>query len=56
MFFSQCKREAGDGGVPIVMHEDEPVSQAFSRLAQSVAQQIALRNAGIDIEENSIVS
>lgn len=52
----QSVREAGDGGVPIVMHEDEPVSKAFLNLAQSVARQIALKNAGIEIEEDSIVS
>jgi ATP-binding protein involved in chromosome partitioning len=52
----QAVREAGDGGVPIVMHDDEPVSEAFSRLAQNVAQQIAIRNAGIGQEENAIVS
>jgi ATP-binding protein involved in chromosome partitioning len=51
----QSVREAGDGGVPIVMHEDEPVSKAFLDLAQSVARQIALKNAGIEIEEDSIV-
>ena len=51
----QSVREAGDGGVPIVMHEDEPVSKAFLELAQSVAQQVALKNAGIEIEEDSIV-
>ena len=49
----QSVREAGDGGVPIVMHDDEPVSAAFSRLAQSVAQQIALKNAGINPVEIS---
>ena len=52
----QSVREAGDGGVPIVMHEDEPVSKAFLDLAQSVARQVALKNAGIEIEEDSIVS
>ena len=52
----QSVREAGDGGVPIVMHEDEPVSKAFLELAQSVAQQVALKNAGIEVEEDSIVS
>ncbi len=51
----QSVREAGDGGVPIVMHEDEPVSKAFLDLAQSVARQIALKNAGIEVEEDSIV-
>lgn len=51
----QSVREAGDGGVPIVMHEDEPVSKAFLDLAQNVARQIALKNAGIEVEEDSIV-
>jgi ATP-binding protein involved in chromosome partitioning len=41
----QAVREAGDGGVPVVMHEDEEVSRAFLDLAQSLARQVALRNA-----------
>lgn len=41
----QSVREAGDGGVPIVMHDDELVSGAFRELAQSVARQVAIRNA-----------
>lgn len=45
----QSVREAGDGGVPIVMHEDELVSQAFSSLASNVAQQVAIRNADLEL-------
>lgn len=53
----QTVREAGDGGVPIVMHEDEPVAKAFSDLAQNVAQQVAIRNAYLEpvIEEEASV-
>ncbi len=54
----QSVREAGDAGIPIVMHEDEPISLAFSELARNVAQQVAIRNAGIEneIADNAIVS
>lgn len=41
----QSVREAGDGGVPIVMHDDEQVSEVFINLAQKVAQQVAIQNA-----------
>lgn len=46
----QSVREAGDGGVPIVAHEDEPVSEAFGELARSVARQVAIRNAQLEPE------
>jgi ATP-binding protein involved in chromosome partitioning len=54
----QSVREAGDGGVPIVMHEDEPISKAFSQIAQNVARQVALKNAGMLAEplESPLVS
>ena len=45
----QSVREAGDGGVPIVMHEDESVSGAFSSLASNVARQVAIRNANLEL-------
>jgi ATP-binding protein involved in chromosome partitioning len=45
----QSVREAGDGGVPIVMHEDEKVSLAFSSLASNVAQQVAIKNADLEV-------
>ena len=50
----QSVREAGDGGVPIVMHDDEAVSAAFRGLAAQVAQQISIRNA--HLEPESILS
>lgn len=46
----QSVREAGDGGVPIVMHDDEQVSAAFQHLAQSVARQVAIQNAKLEPE------
>jgi ATP-binding protein involved in chromosome partitioning len=54
----QSVREAGDGGVPIVMHEDEPISRAFSELAQNVAQQVAIKNAQVEtpVTESPILS
>jgi len=46
----QSVRAAGDGGVPIVMHEDEPISKAFSSLASNVAQQVAIKNALLEMD------
>jgi ATP-binding protein involved in chromosome partitioning len=40
----QSIREAGDAGAPVVMNE-ETTSEAFTYLAESVAQQVAIRNA-----------
>ncbi len=40
----QSIREAGDSGMPVVMKE-EATSRAFVDLAETVAQQIAIRNA-----------
>jgi ATP-binding protein involved in chromosome partitioning len=35
----------GDAGHPAALDQDRPIGQAFARLAESVAQQIAIRNA-----------
>lgn len=43
----QSVREAGDEGLPIVASHDLQVSEAFNSLAETVARQIAIRNAGI---------
>ena len=40
----QSVRESGDSGYPIAMKDDE-ISDAFKHLAESVAQQVAIRNA-----------
>lgn len=40
----QSVREAGDEGIPVVMN-NEIVSEAFEKLAESVARQVAIRNA-----------
>ncbi len=40
--------ESGDAGNPVSMLDDGPVSLAFRQLAESVAQQIAIRNANLD--------
>lgn len=50
----QSVREAGDAGIPIVMHDDEQVSEAFLQLAQNVAQQVAIRNAHLEPEPAEI--
>lgn len=40
--------ESGDSGNPSAMLDDSPVALAFRQLAESVAQQIAIRNANLD--------
>ncbi|MEO9869097.1 Mrp/NBP35 family ATP-binding protein [Ekhidna sp.] len=42
----QSIRESGDNGYPVAM-KDEEISDAFKQLAESVAQQVAIRNASI---------
>ena len=38
-------REAGDGGRPIILDEEDPISrEAFLNLAKNVARQVAIRN------------
>ena len=43
----QSIRESGDNGFPVVMKEGE-ISTAFGKLAEKVAQQVAIRNASMD--------
>jgi len=38
-------REAGDAGYPAALQENTPLSKAFSDMAESVAQQVAICNA-----------
>lgn len=40
--------ESGDAGNPAAMLDNGPVALAFRQLAESVAQQIAIRNANLD--------
>ena len=40
----QSISEAGDAGQPIILQENNPMANAFSELAQKVAQQIAIQN------------
>lgn len=44
----QSIRESADAGAPIVLHDDNPAAHAFAELAQTVARQVAMRNAGIN--------
>jgi ATP-binding protein involved in chromosome partitioning len=44
----QSIREAGDAGRPASLQENTLVSEAFLNLAKNVAQQVALKNAGIE--------
>lgn len=40
----QSVSEAGDEGKPVILNQHEVIAQAFSTLAQSVAQQVAIQN------------
>ena len=40
----QSISEAGDAGKPIILQENNPMAKAFSKLAQKVAQQVAIQN------------
>jgi len=40
--------ESGDQGSPVALNENSPVALAFRSLAESIAQQIAIRNANIE--------
>lgn len=37
--------EAGDSGLPVILDQNNPMSAAFTDLAESVAQQVSIRNA-----------
>ncbi|RYY19432.1 MAG: ATP-binding protein, partial [Sphingobacteriaceae bacterium] len=37
--------DSGDAGAPVILQEDNPMSAAFTDLAERVAQQVAIRNA-----------
>ena len=41
--------ESGDNGSPISMNESSPVAVAFRKLAETVAQQVAIRNATMEV-------
>jgi ATP-binding protein involved in chromosome partitioning len=41
----QTIRESGDNGAPIVLHTDSPAAEAFKTVAESLARQVAIRNA-----------
>ena len=43
----QSIREAGDIGRPVVLQDGTPQSVSFSEMVQNVAQQIAIKNAGL---------
>ena len=43
----QSIRESGDEGKPVVINQDEITANAFKKLAESVAQQVAIRNASM---------
>ena len=43
----QSIREAADAGRPAVLQENTPQAEAFIEMAQSVAQQVAIRNAEV---------
>lgn len=39
--------DAGDGGKPVILEPENPMSAAFSALATRVAQQVAIQNASV---------
>lgn len=41
----QSVRESGDNGSPIALNDDSPVARAFGAVAETIAQQIAIKNA-----------
>jgi len=41
----QSISEAGDGGEPVILQDDNPMSVAFMNVAERVAQQVAIHNA-----------
>lgn len=41
----QAIRESGDAGTPVVMQDGHPIATAFADLAESLARQVAIRNA-----------
>jgi len=41
----QSISEAGDGGEPVILRDDNPMSAAFMNVAERVAQQVAIHNA-----------
>ncbi|MBS1525451.1 MAG: Mrp/NBP35 family ATP-binding protein [Bacteroidetes bacterium] len=40
--------ESGDAGKPVVLDSENPMSKAFTEMAQRVAQQVAICNAGVN--------
>ncbi len=44
----QSIRESGDNGSPVALDENSPIGKAFMTLAQSTAQQVAIRNANLE--------
>jgi ATP-binding protein involved in chromosome partitioning len=43
----QSIRESGDAGLPEVLKQDSPAGKIFEEVAQAVAQQVSVRNAGL---------
>jgi ATP-binding protein involved in chromosome partitioning len=43
----QSIRESGDAGLPEVLKQDSPSGKIFEEVAQAVAQQVSVRNAGL---------
>ncbi len=44
----QSIRESCDNGSPVALDENSPIGKAFMTLAQSTAQQVAIRNANLE--------
>lgn len=46
--------ESGDSGSPIAMDENSPVAKAFRHLAETISQQMAIRNALVEAKQTTI--
>jgi ATP-binding protein involved in chromosome partitioning len=44
----QSIREGGDKGIPAVLDDEPTVSAAFTELAQTIARNVAMRNANME--------
>lgn len=45
----QSIREGGDMGIPAVMNDEPVAKKAFLDMAQNIARQVSMRNAGIEV-------
>jgi ATP-binding protein involved in chromosome partitioning len=56
MLLVQSICESGDKGNPVALDDSSPVSLAFLKLAENVAQQVAIRNVFVEATQRVIVN